>query len=354
VKLNYIDWYLVELRRRLLDSMPLDQESSFILETKNHLESLTEEFVTNGMDPRAAEVAAIERFGTPDKIASDCILGIRRVRERRLIQFTTVMLGIFFSNMRGYPYASVFTYTLAPLIIVFGLYALVLGKLPARQWFVMPAVCIALMGIFTGFRSTYYDSPGTLSTVMNYRDLHDQYEQLRTQNLVAVKTEHDTADKWRALLATAKDMKSGETVEIPRIIYEEHRNHSLNNGGYEMSYEGSYSPMVFDEVSNKTSFRFLPAEKTLQLKGPLTAHDVRSAILGRITEVQSKSQRRNGMLLAMQRGLNISVRSRIQTYVSGPLAIYMCFICPVALLVSFMMSKIRNRIRFREKNLRLA
>ncbi len=355
MKLNYIDWYLVELRRRLIDSMPLDQESSFILETRNHLESLTEEFVTNGMDQRAAEVAAIERFGTPDKIASDCILGIRRKRERRLIQFAGIMLAIWttdvvwdgVSNLRGYPFGYTYSLTLAPLIILFGLYSLVLGKLPSRAWYALPATCIVAFGIYSGIRSTFYAPPNTFGAAENYRELHDHYGQLREQHLIASKMEHETAEAWRAMLPAAKDMKSGQTLEIPRIVYQESRHHVAG-------YDFGQSPTIVDDETRKATFRYMPVEKKLELMGPLTAHDVRSTLLGRIREVQSRGNGREATLIPMQRGLNISVRNRIKTFVSGPLAIYMFIIGPLSLLASFLTSKVRNRIRFREKNLRLA
>ena len=39
MKLNYIEWYLVELRRLIGDSVPLEKQNSLLHESKNHLKA---------------------------------------------------------------------------------------------------------------------------------------------------------------------------------------------------------------------------------------------------------------------------------------------------------------------------
>lgn len=369
MKLNYIEWYLVELRRRLLDSMPLDQESSFILETKYHLESLAEEFVTNGMDPRAAEIAAIERFGSPDKIASDCLISLRQIRERRLIQFASIAMAIVIILItldgamqgRGSRFSSYYLLSLSPLVITFGVFALIIGKLPSWKWFALPAICAALFGFVEGSRTTFYTLPGTFSVKKPYAELHNQFGQLRTQHLVAAKAEHEAAESWRTLLASAKDMKLGEVAKFPKLTYvvqnrgePDYTEQYYSSGIYSRSTGYSYSWTIYDSAHGHTSFRYLPVETQDDLKGPLTAHDVRLSLVRRITSAQANSHLREGILENMRLALNLSVKDRIQMAVSSRILGYLFAVGPLAFVVSFLTSKIRRRVRFKANNLRLA
>jgi hypothetical protein len=67
---RYIDWFLVELESQLRDRIRLDQVHSVIKEAHQHLSEAYDEHLSAGMSDEDAQLAAMERFGSPSKIAA--------------------------------------------------------------------------------------------------------------------------------------------------------------------------------------------------------------------------------------------------------------------------------------------
>lgn len=67
---KYLDWYLVELESHLRDRMRTDQIHSIVTEAGQHLTESYAEHLFSGMADDDAQLAALERFGSPSKVAA--------------------------------------------------------------------------------------------------------------------------------------------------------------------------------------------------------------------------------------------------------------------------------------------
>src|SRR5687767_4363630 len=63
---RYIDWYLVEVERGMGESVPRKELFETIQEVQDHLQEALNDNLAGGMEPREAELAAVESFGTPE------------------------------------------------------------------------------------------------------------------------------------------------------------------------------------------------------------------------------------------------------------------------------------------------
>lgn len=364
MNVSYVNWYLVELRRRLHDTMPLDQENSFIFETKNHLESLTSDLIAQGMEPSKAEIAAIERFGSPDTVASQCLIGLRSVRERKIIFAAAVALfGFLVLYCLAWIQTSFVGAELGPaipIIIALALYALLIGRVPSWRWFALPLACTVMFGAVYAKSQTYVRlSPYRYNGQwQNYGELHSHYAQLKSQQAEAANIEHSAAEEWRKNLRDAKDLGAKDKMSIARITYAvpsaaEPVLHDLRRNGYYQFDQLNMTALV-SASNNRATFQYMPVRSSLELQGPLTAHDIRKAIEGRLTEVRQRAKQRDRLLGAYEEGLNKSVLDRFGARLEDRLIMYGAFAIPISLLACFLTSRIRNRVRFKPNKLRLA
>ena len=257
MNLSYIDWYLVEIRRRLHGSLPLDQLNSFEFETRNHLECQTEEFVTQGMDQKSAQIAAIERFGTPEDVADRCLESAKKATNRLVaaiggLAFILFVLVNQFTQMNSlHGYSNTFTYgsRMIWLILGFGLFAIIIGRMPKFRWFLFPAFTILALGTITGYKSTFYVPMSSSSgPTINYAELHQRYSRLKSEHYQFETVEHQAAEDWRGVKANAKDLGRNATLTIPRIVY-------TSRPGSMVYYASSYGPN--GEISGTAAVRLL-------------------------------------------------------------------------------------------------
>lgn len=68
--LNHIDWYLVELERRLRNRRSAQSVVDFLVETRAHLDERVEELAGKGLDRVSACKAALADFGDPDSVVA--------------------------------------------------------------------------------------------------------------------------------------------------------------------------------------------------------------------------------------------------------------------------------------------
>ena len=68
--LDYINWYLVELKLRITPRIPEDRLETILKESRSHLVQSSERIaLEKGIDTRHAALLAIEDFGSPEKVA---------------------------------------------------------------------------------------------------------------------------------------------------------------------------------------------------------------------------------------------------------------------------------------------
>lgn len=66
--LDYVNWYLVELERRLRGKRTAQASTDLLLETRAHLEERVSDLTAKGIDPVTAARAAITDFGDPASV----------------------------------------------------------------------------------------------------------------------------------------------------------------------------------------------------------------------------------------------------------------------------------------------
>ena len=66
--LDHINWYLVELERKLRNKRSAQATTDMLVEAKSHLEEHAAELVAKGMDPATASKAAVADFGSPASV----------------------------------------------------------------------------------------------------------------------------------------------------------------------------------------------------------------------------------------------------------------------------------------------
>jgi len=368
---------MVELRRHLNENVPLDKLNSLLFEAKNHLESLSEEFQSHGMDRRAAELASIDRFGAPNKVAGDFLLSLREVRERRLILVAAVATAFLIPYLvyRAYTGNSYFSISVATGENIFliagalGLYALIRGKVPKFRWFAYPLALIVLLGSAFGFSNTFYRSPENgLEYPTNYSSLHEQYLTLRSQHRDASALEHEAVADWQKAMASDDGIAAGSKLSLPRITFE------VKSYGQEASWPGSQvqpshvgnnpyvrywkfnTPVrtVMDPATSQKRFNMTPKLFRLEIAGPKSGKEVRSLLMGRVEEVRNVMEGRQRILGSMQNALNISVLERAKKMIGSFAPGYLFFAAPLAWLLSLILSKARNLFLFRSRRTRLA
>ena len=369
MNLSYIDWYLVEIRRHLHGSLPLDRLNSFEFETRNHLESQTEDFVTQGMDQKSAQIAAIERFGTPGDIAEQCL-----IQGKRSISNTSrTVLGLGFvvfvfatlfnqlSYIHGFPNSYVTGSNSNWLIFGFAVFAFLVKRIPRVGWFLLPPVAIVGLGTACGYFSTFY-APMSNSPVppMSYASLHHRYLVLRDEQSGFTKVEHEAAKYWREVMVKAKDLGPNDTLLIPRIVYEMRRGQAIyyptfvGSDGGSIATSGESTSATIVSETNQFAFQYMPVRKVLTLHGPLTSKEIRTVVSYRISEVEHRNKWRDTVLAGMQKSLNIPVTTRIWTVIGSQLTNYLFVVAPISFCVCFLATRIRGRVRVKTSKMKLA
>lgn len=144
--LDYVNWYLVELERRLRHHRG---SSDLVLETRSHLEERVADLVAKGYDRGEATKRAIVEFGPPEEIVRGAV-GFRAMSGWAYLLWS-ILLGLAmvswlpasFANMLGRgPYNDGSTYLTGPAI---ALILVSILTLRFRNWVGMTA-CVAAAG----------------------------------------------------------------------------------------------------------------------------------------------------------------------------------------------------------------
>ncbi|MEI7986657.1 MAG: permease prefix domain 1-containing protein [Armatimonadota bacterium] len=224
MKLSYIDWYLVELRRDIHGKIPIDRESSLIEETRTHLSSIVEDLMSDGISQETAEKVAIERFGDPSRIARHYLTmnqtatsKSQRIAEATI--FALITLGIFlimsdFSTIR----ADRLAYALGVPAVFFYCFSRLTGRIPRAKLFLAPVICVSILALpAAGLISFYSASSGKLSVHLQ-RDLNASLAEAIGRDTEATKIEDYFGSVWKQLLKdpkVANGISAGSMVDVP-------------------------------------------------------------------------------------------------------------------------------------------
>lgn len=229
MKLDYINWYLVELRRNLIGRVTSEQEFALASQTKSHLESLTEEYISQGMDPESAQRASVERFGTPTAIARSFVEQVlsssRPVHWAFVIVFWIILFVILLASLASGLVNSTDTMTglIVATIALVTLATLFRGhQLGGRFWGGTMALCLAMAMLFAFPMAVIKNDRSRDTRLVNQAALTAAYDRAVRQNKVVTDFENKIIEKWDSILNDPKlksGLAKGQTVEVPELYY---------------------------------------------------------------------------------------------------------------------------------------
>jgi hypothetical protein len=367
MKLNYIEWYVVELGRNLTDSVPLEKQNSLLHETKTHLASLTEEFTDQGMDEKAAQLAAIDRFGTPEKIAEQFIESFRIPKSSRVSLVLNIGLflaiSIIVTCLIIQPTEFVrngVAMTTVPIAATFGIYSLILGRRASAKWILLPTAMSFAIGVPAAFFLTSYTTGANhAQQVVSYRSLHRQYLALKTEQAEKEKFLKPYSDFYRQVLKDPKyqdGLKPGETLTVPRYHV---------SGGSKNIFVAFLPPQKATMWVDKDPYTMevRPGEIVFGkdkavapdlMKGPMSGHNLRVAMIENLQSIKRGKNFNELVLQQLEAGLNMSIFQRIKLLAFWVGSAMLLFGIPVSWIASWIASAIRNRFRYRSRKIGLA
>lgn len=360
MKLNYIDWYLVELRQCLTDEVKMERQNSLMFETRNHLESLVEEFREQGMDEKSSQLAAIERFGTPEHVAQKFLDRARRFNNQKatlvcgilLTAYTIYFVVMAMTELRMERFSgwfmpgiwgSLLTTISSPLILGYAAYTIILKRAPKSPWYFLPILATLVVGPMMAYRNTFYAGFNEELRPVNYSQLHFEHQYLTAQNEKISRVEHQVVQQLRSELVNAQmidKLRDGAKFTILEPSYK------TEIVGTEMSEDNQ-------RFSNVIGQRY-PISRTISIasitvEGPISGHKIRETILEKIASCQWQNRLRGTTLAAMSAGLNIPVKSRLERFVRPLIGSLLLFHIPACWLTCLVIAKLRsprrNRIR---------
>lgn len=134
---SYIDWYLVELERRLRDHVSPETCFTVLAEVEDHLQSKVSDLASVGMTATEAERTAAASFGQPERVAFE-ITESHYPESRRNLGSRLVSLGALVSLTAAAAVITIPTVTngfweVAALAAPIGLLLVMVGSLLARR-----------------------------------------------------------------------------------------------------------------------------------------------------------------------------------------------------------------------------
>lgn len=209
--LDYTNWYLVELERKLRG---VHRSDDLITETKVHLEERTDELLSKGFDRTTASRMAIADFGDPAAIAWSARQ--RAFPSRKSAIGWSIVAGLLLvswmpaSFMQTFGigrYEEAINYLLGPIIaLVLTLFFVARYRVWFAVWALGVALCISLVAsLFGAATGTPLNVPGSgQTTFVAYSAMPGQ---VRVREHWLEKSEPEIA-KLTTLLADAKAGKS--------------------------------------------------------------------------------------------------------------------------------------------------
>ncbi len=366
MNLNYIEWYVVELGKHLSSAVPLDKQNSLLHETKNHLSSLVEEFQSQGMDEKTSQLAAIDRFGAPEKIAAQFLESLNSRQGRAFVTLLNLALfiaicvivtGLILSPnelIRGGPIM-----TIVPIAMSYGLYTLLRGRRPTAKWLLLPTAMSVVIGLPSAYYLTAFTSNrGYLSHVMPYGALRKQVLGLRAEMQTQDKFLRPYMDSYRAALKDPKvkdGLKSGDKFSVPSY------QHSNSKGVYVTIASAYKMKSLISQDSNlvqlqgsEFSVGTVKDRKPEVLTGPMTGHAFRQYFIEQLDSQRRSRIMDESALGQLEAGLNMSVFERAKLFAFWVATSTLLFGLPAAWIASWLAFLIRNSLRFRTRKIGLA
>ena len=367
MNLDYINWYLVELESKLSEAVPLEQQNSLLVETEIHLRSLSEDLQAQGMDLRSTQIAAIERFGTPDQIASRCLSNHSSPSSGRIHMFVKALLAIVSVSAVTYAVQSVnyvelipyVSYTFAASVACFGLYGFAFKRIPDYRWFMLPLATLFVFGAWIGSQKAFFSPDSSpYPRLMPRQYIRDGYLAFKSEHLISRRNEQAAADKWRDILNKGQGIPAGASLELPHLTYRsmliwepkgsKYQKMTIVNPKPRKNQEFGYWNLYASQLAE------FPTVSKLTLHGPLSFGIINAQLKEKLIAAHIAQSNRESILDRFRFSLNERIYERTSKIYSALLPTYLMLVFPASLLLSYLLAQLRKAIPTRYRNRRLA
>lgn len=202
--LDHVNWYLVELERRLRGCRSAQSTTDLLLETRAHLDERIEELTNKGLDPVTAAKCALADFGDPDSV-------VRAYSGSLGVSSTVFRFWIGLASVAALAALALLAYALCvPRDANFGLIAFltvvavaapVVPAARARRWTSIPVIALTLVA---GSMSSLWIAANTTSFEWNgqnrvlFEGERVREVRARADWLAAYDREFPVVQAWRA------------------------------------------------------------------------------------------------------------------------------------------------------------
>ena len=210
---SYIDWYTIELERRLAGKLPREEVFALVAETEDHLRQRSAEYGSTGMNAEESERTAAESFGKPEEIAFEAVesrVSPKTVRAGRLLALLGAICG-FGGLVAGFGLADGWVvYRVVSPTMVAGIICLFVGSFMCRKWqwrsIMALAVCSTLVSIALIPR-TFTLLLGRPTPIANLPLIRDAVKEGLADDAISLEALHRNADYYARLAAAHGDPK---------------------------------------------------------------------------------------------------------------------------------------------------
>lgn len=365
MKLDYINWYLVELKRHLLGRVSSEQEFALCAQTKNHLESLAEEYEGQGMDADSAQHASVERFGKPETIArlylEQILMPSRPVHWAFVVVFWILFAGAITVGLISGLTQSIDTVAaLIPGAVALAILAsLARGRqLTSRFWggTILLAVGIALPLAFP--IALLKNDRSRDNRIVNQAALSATYERASKQNKIVTDFEDSLIRRWESILNDPKlqqGLAKGQSLEVPELRYSGSKGIfiSANMTDGQMYHKFTENDLLFlsgsDAKIESVNFR-----KPEVFTGPMGFESIKSHIDENKESVRMARVWRNRAVGTLSRTANMNYFEKVAWMTCPTILTILLVLWPLSWITSSMALAARRKLKLTWQLLRAA
>jgi hypothetical protein len=299
MRLDYKEWYLVELYNRLERILGAHRASLATNEIREHLEETTEDLVRQGHDQSLATKAAVDTLGSPQSIALSFL--DQGQKQLNLLLSSALVISFLFLSVAFKAFPFVENYAglsyLQCFLVVFAGLAITWKTKRGVSWWSIPLFLSGAI-LLTGIGSYLYIGSGRWENA-TISDTKERLAFLKENDLNNRKVEHEAYLKWVSL----KDAPVGSRGPV-------------------IAYVNQYKPIAgVDGGSNLEILSKAIDKGSREIK----AGEFRKQFASFLGEIQYNQRSRSQAIERLNRYLNVPVKTRFASRIGTTLSATLWF-----------------------------
>ena len=291
MQVNYKEWYLLEIYSRIVKPIGADKAANAILELREHLDESIEEFVARGLDPELAWRAAMDKLGSPARIAQGFVCSATGAERLRWSIAAAVAFSITFAIMGT---DNTFLMSLPYLIPICVTLSSARTRLPLLPGVLaVGAVASFVIAMVVQMQKVYVLDNAT----MPYSVARGNYLNLMKQHKEHLKIEGEVASMWRENMRGARTAGS---YALPAIVYRQ------SGERYQTRYDGRGFLIENSQFAAMGYFSHSPVVVTKSVPGS----GVKKFIQGQLGTVEHRQLVRKQLIKPYASALSVSRMER--------------------------------------------